>query len=227
MPCSAHSLNLVATAAVESCTEACRFFMLLQEIYVFFVSSTQRWQKLTSEIGKGKTLKRVNLTRWSAREDACKSLRDSWHEIFKTLESIKDDCTEKPVTRNEAAGILSNLEKLGTAVIVVVWNDLKKNKVNVKIQASTVDLITVADLYESLCKFFLAERENFQYFEEKAMELSLSKQNTTYIGKRQPKRKKRFDETPDEEIRMTASETFRINTFLVLVDRLVSELEKR
>jgi hypothetical protein len=38
---------------------------------------------------------------------------------------------------------------------------------------------------------------------------------------------KRFDETPDEEIRMTGSETFRINTFLVLVDRLVSELEKR
>lgn len=36
VPCSAHSLNLVATAAAESSTEACRFFMLLQEIYVFF-----------------------------------------------------------------------------------------------------------------------------------------------------------------------------------------------
>lgn len=36
VPCSAHSLNLVATATAESCTEACRFFMLLQEIYVFF-----------------------------------------------------------------------------------------------------------------------------------------------------------------------------------------------
>lgn len=171
----------------------------------------------------------MNLTRWSAREDACKSLRDSWHEILKTLESIKDDCTEKPVTRNEAAGILFNLEKLETAVMVVVWNDFLEriNKVNVQIQASTVDLITVADLYESLCKFFLAERENFKYFEEKAMELSVSKQYTTDIGKRQPKREKRFDETPDEEIRMTASETFRINTFLVLVDRLVSELEKQ
>ncbi|XP_054091790.1 uncharacterized protein LOC128923548 [Zeugodacus cucurbitae] len=208
VPCSAHSLNLVATAAAESCIEACRFFMTLQEIYVFFVSSTQRWLKLMTEIGKGKTLKRVNLTRWSAREDACKSLRDSWHEVLKTLESIKDDCTEKPVTRQEAAGILLNLEKLETA-------------------ASAVDLITVADLYESLRKFFVAERDNFKYFEEKAMEINVSKQYTTEIGKRQPKRKKRFDETSEEVITMTASESFRVNTFLVLVDRLVTELEKR
>lgn len=229
VPCSAHSLNLVATAAAESCTEACRFFMLLQEIYVFFVSSTQRWQKLMTEIGKGKTLKRINLTRWSAREDACRSLRDSWHEVLKTLESIKDDCTEKPVTRNEATGILLNLEKLETAVMVVVWNVFLEriNKVNVQIQASTVDLITVADLYESLCKFFVAERENFKYFEETAMELSVSKQYTKDMGKRQPIRKKIYDETPDEEMRMTASDTFRVNTFLVLIDRLVSELEKR
>lgn len=147
-----------------------------------------------TEIGKGKTLKRINLTRWSAREDACRSLRDSWHEVLKTLESIKDDCTEKPVTRNEATGILLNLEKLETAVMVVVWNVFLEriNKVNVQIQASTVDLITVADLYESLCKFFVAERENFKYFEETAMELSVSKQYTKDMGKRQPKRKKKI-----------------------------------
>ncbi|GBP90079.1 Zinc finger MYM-type protein 1 [Eumeta japonica] len=71
VPCSAHCLNLVAIAAAESCSEACRFFITLQEIYVFFVNSTQRWLKLMSEIGKGETLKRVNLTRWSAREDTC------------------------------------------------------------------------------------------------------------------------------------------------------------
>lgn len=50
-----------------------------------------------TEIGKGKSVKRVNLTRWSAREDACKSLKESWPEVLKTLQSIKDDCTEKPV----------------------------------------------------------------------------------------------------------------------------------
>ncbi|GBP48576.1 hypothetical protein EVAR_38552_1 [Eumeta japonica] len=87
-----------------------------------------------------------------SREEACKSLRDSWHAVIQTLKSIKDDCTEKPVTRQEAAGILSNLEKLETAVMVVVWNVFLEriNKMSLQIQASTVDLITVADLYESL-----------------------------------------------------------------------------
>ncbi|GBP43487.1 Zinc finger HIT domain-containing protein 1 [Eumeta japonica] len=37
VPCSAHSLNLVATADAVSCTEACRFFIMLQEIYVIFL----------------------------------------------------------------------------------------------------------------------------------------------------------------------------------------------
>ncbi|KAF2891229.1 hypothetical protein ILUMI_14944 [Ignelater luminosus] len=162
-----------------------------------------------TEIGKGKTLKR--------------------HEVLKTLESIKDDCTEKLVTRNEATGILLNLEKQKTAVMAVVWNVFLEriNKVNVQIQTSIVDLITVIDFNESLCKFFVDERRNFKYFEEKAMELSVSKQYTKDMEKRQSKRKKNYDETPDEKMRLTASDTFRVNTFLVFMDRLVSELEIR
>lgn len=77
MPCFVHSLNLVATAIAESCTETCRFYIVLQELYDFFTSSTQR------KIVKSKTVKCVNLTRWSAREDAFKILRDSWHELLK------------------------------------------------------------------------------------------------------------------------------------------------
>ncbi|KAG5874540.1 hypothetical protein JTB14_011854 [Gonioctena quinquepunctata] len=78
VPCADHSFNLVGTSAAESCTEACHFFMFLEEAYTFFVKSTERWKTLMNEIGREKTLKRVNLTRWSARADACKSLRDSW-----------------------------------------------------------------------------------------------------------------------------------------------------
>lgn len=36
IPCAAHSLNLVGTAAADSCAEACHFFMLLQELFVFY-----------------------------------------------------------------------------------------------------------------------------------------------------------------------------------------------
>jgi hypothetical protein len=59
--------------------------MLLEEVYTFFVRSTERSKKMVDEIGSGKTLKRVNLTRWPPRGHACKSLRDSWDEVLKVL----------------------------------------------------------------------------------------------------------------------------------------------
>lgn len=46
------------------------------------------------------------------------------------------------------------------------------------------------------------------------------------MGKKQPNRKQNYDKTPDEVMRMTASDTFKVNTFLVLIDILLSELEK-
>lgn len=86
--------------------------------------------------------------------------------------------------------------------MVVVWDVFLEriNKRNVQIQTSKKYLITVADLSKTLCKFFTAERENFKFFEEKAMELSASKHYTKEIGKRQPNRTKRLDETPNEDI---------------------------
>lgn len=77
--------------------------------------------------------------------------------------------------------------------MAVVWNVFLEriNELNVQIQASTVDLITVTDLYESFRKFFVDQRENFIYFEEKAMELSVPKQYTKDLGKRQRRHTRR------------------------------------
>ncbi|XP_050516728.1 uncharacterized protein LOC126891593 [Diabrotica virgifera virgifera] len=204
--------------------------MLLEEVYTFFVKSTERWKKLINEIGRGKRLKRVNLTRWSARADACKSLRDSWDEVVTVLKIIENDTTEKPVPRNEAKGIRIKLEKLETAFMVVFWNAIleRLNKVSIQIQSSSVDVLTVSDLYGSLVEFTIAERDNFDYFEEKAIEMSALKQ---YQGekKRQPKRKKMTDETSNEEPETPygSRDFFRVDTFLVILDRLRAEIERR
>uniref|UniRef100_A0A8C5N3R9 TTF-type domain-containing protein n=1 Tax=Leptobrachium leishanense TaxID=445787 RepID=A0A8C5N3R9_9ANUR len=77
IPCSAHSLNLVGKHAAESCNEACAFFCLLQYLYTFFTGSTHRWEILQehlSSVPHTLALKRLSDTRWSAREDACRSL---------------------------------------------------------------------------------------------------------------------------------------------------------
>lgn len=233
IPCAAHSLNLVVSSTAESCTAACHFFILLQEVYVFFANSTNRWEKLQAEMGKRKkTLKRVNITRWSARDDACRSLRDSWHEVLRTLKAIEQDPTEKPIAVCEASGILRKLHKVETAFMVVFWSAIleKINKTSAHIQSSTVDLVTVEGYYGSLHHFFDALRNDFQLFELEARNLSVTKEyEVERSDKRVHKRKKFYDESSEEEedCFSSASDSFRIDIFYVIIDRVLLELKKR
>lgn len=48
-------------------------------------------------------------TRFSAKEDPCKSLRDFWHEVLISLKAVKDDCNEKSAPQQEAVGKILNL----------------------------------------------------------------------------------------------------------------------
>ena len=41
IPCAAHSLNLIGNAASESCSKAIHFFDFIQNLFVFFSSSTK------------------------------------------------------------------------------------------------------------------------------------------------------------------------------------------
>lgn len=74
-------------------------------------------RKVQKSIGRGKTLKRVNLTRWPAIADSSKSLLDSWDEIITVLKITENVSTEEPVPENEDKGIRINLENLETALI--------------------------------------------------------------------------------------------------------------
>ncbi|KAL4120597.1 hypothetical protein QTP88_013262 [Uroleucon formosanum] len=50
VPCAGHSLNLVGTSAVESINEAAFFFYYLEDMYVFFVKSTYRWELMKDKL---------------------------------------------------------------------------------------------------------------------------------------------------------------------------------
>jgi len=71
--------------SVSCCTEAVYFFDLLQNIYNFFSVSTHRWKILNASV------KSLSETRWSARDDACKSLNENWSSIINALNIIDLD----------------------------------------------------------------------------------------------------------------------------------------
>ena len=79
VPCAAHSLHLVGTAAADSSTNAVRFFAIVQRLYTFLSALPQRWSKLLENLPKqSPVVKSLSETRWSARADVVKALASNY-----------------------------------------------------------------------------------------------------------------------------------------------------
>ncbi|XP_015378613.1 PREDICTED: zinc finger MYM-type protein 1-like, partial [Diuraphis noxia] len=113
VPCNAHSLNLVLNDSASCCLEAVLFFDTIQETYVYFSASTQRWGILLKHV-KNLTIKPLSQTRWSSRVDAIRAMRFQVGEIYDALKYIIDDTSligETGVrSRAEAKGIALKLK---------------------------------------------------------------------------------------------------------------------
>ena len=174
IPCAGHSLNLVGTCAVESCTEAGTFFDTLQKLYNFFSSSTHRWEVLLSYLnGKGVPKTKSN-TRWSAWNDAVQPFVTSCKEILQALQAIADDSSQKKKTRDDALSLIKQLSKLETAILASFWSTIlmRFKKVSCLLQSSSIDMGTVVSLYKSLIIFVDKCGNNFNEYEEKGKVLS-------------------------------------------------------
>lgn len=90
VPCSAHTLNLVVNDAAKVSFEASGFFDIVQELYVFFSSSTKRWSVLKSHVSDI-SLKPLSETRWSNRIDAIKPLRFQTGPVYDALIDIMEN----------------------------------------------------------------------------------------------------------------------------------------
>ncbi|XP_050065343.1 zinc finger MYM-type protein 1-like [Aphis gossypii] len=228
VPCSAHSLNLVGECAANCCYLAEDFFNVIQNLYVFFSSSTHRWQILSKQLQGNVTIKMLSGTRWSARHDACFSLSYNWKEIIKALKIFENDPLEKPQTRCEARGLLKKLQSLEMGIMVSVWGDVLErfNVTSKKLQEVKIDLKTVISLYNSLIKYTEELRNNFDLYEKKGFEKCGIKEYKD-ISSRKKKRKLVFGESQDTEAQLSPREKFRSQIFITIMDSLIFELNKR
>ncbi|KAF0724553.1 zinc finger MYM-type protein 1-like [Aphis craccivora] len=149
VPCSAHSLNLVGKNAASCCYEANAFFGLIQNLYNFFSISTHRWNILNASI------KSLSATRWSARDDACKSLNKNWSSVINALSKIAVDTAENSSTRCEAKGILKKIKSLESSFMSIFWGDILErfNACSKKLQSIQIDLGMVIEIYQSLITY--------------------------------------------------------------------------
>ena len=106
IPCSAHSLNLIGLCAAESCVNAVSVFGF-QNFYKFFSASTKRWAKMKSAI-KGKTVKYLSNTRWSAKSDATTAFKKNFVELRQLLQNFTLNDNETNETKSDSSYLKKN-----------------------------------------------------------------------------------------------------------------------
>ncbi|XP_050064321.1 zinc finger MYM-type protein 1-like [Aphis gossypii] len=225
VPCSAHSLNLVGKNAASCCHDANEFFRLLQNLYSFSTITTRRWKILNV------SLKSLSETRWSARDDACKSLNKNWCLVLRALTTISEDKSVNVSTCCEAKGILKSIKTLKTSFMSIFWGDILErfNSCSKKLQSIQIDLGIVVEIYQSLIGFVHDIRcdDMFNDYKARAIEkCGISSLNTK--PNRKKKRKRFFDEGNSEEnVIEDEFENFKVNTYFMILDQIKSDLEKR
>ena len=101
----------------------------------------------------------------------------------------------------------------------------KIDAVGKSLQKETIELQTAVNMLKSLSDFLTSQRDLFDEYEEKAND----KVEAQYSDdcNRLRKRKRHHADGDAEEVLLLEKDEFRIKTFLPILDRLFSELNRR
>ncbi|EEC80953.1 hypothetical protein OsI_23665 [Oryza sativa Indica Group] len=227
-------IHLLASAIKSeiTCGRAKDFFGIIQRIYTTFANSTKKWQILKDNI-TGLTLKSVSATRWESCVESVKVIRFQCADIREALLQVSDVDNDVK-TSSEAKGLANNeLREYEFIVAIVIWYEVLYaiNLVSKHLQAKDMLIDVAIEKVQGLISFFKGYRETgfLQALEAAkgiALELDIS---TTFRKKREIKRKRQFDENPDDTnvATQSAEESFRINYFIPIVDQAISSLTRR
>ena len=81
------------------------------------------------------------------------------------------------------------------------------------------------ELYDSLIELISSQCEQFDGYEEQALNRSTIKHYKTSVS-RKKKRTIQYDENRADDTELNGKDNFRINTFMVIIDALGNELLK-
>lgn len=171
----------------------------------------------------------LSVTRWSCRADASKALCANYSKIRDILQSISSDTGEKRETRNEAGALCSKLGTLDMAFMTQFWHCvLGRFKVTSEaLQKPDMDLMSAVRLFESLRSWVVSLRDQFDHFERSAKNIPGVCQSYKDELQRAKKRKAFSDESTEHEVTLNGRERYQVETFNVIIDKLVSCLDHR
>ena len=110
--------------------------------------------------------------------------------------------------------------------MTVFWNKImdRFNATNLSLQKVEISLCESRQLYTSLTELVGSVRNEFDAIESEAKALV---NGADYRSTRTRPRKRQLGESVEGEVQLTQREAFRINTFIVICDKLQNELNAR
>jgi len=128
----------------------------------------------------------------------------------------------------QAKGLHAKMCSLETSILAMMWNDIlqRVQESNINLQNPRIDINTSIALLKSLQAFINSKRNDANYEEEGAKLCG----NDTYEKKRKRYRNSRltpldYGKTPGVDL--PASERFRTETFIPVIDQFVVSLTER
>lgn len=232
VPCASHTLNLVVNDSAHCSLIAVNFFDTIQCLFVFFSSSTNRWDIFKSHV-KELTVKPLSDTRWESRINALKPLMHDLENIYEALVDISDK--GDTVTKATANSLGNKLLDFKFICCLVIWNDILTN-INIAskyLQNKSVNISTACKLIHNTLLYLeeLRSDEKFNEFiciaESKAHSLDVPTQfpNESTLRSRRKKRQS-IDECRDERI-CDPKTSFRIEFYFKILDQAIISVRER
>ena len=142
--CENHSLNLACVHAAEVHPTVVTFFGIMNKIFVFFSSSTTRWEVPKSKVKK--TVKKHCETRWSSYYNAVEVIQENFDEITSCLEHFKSGKFSSE-TKSDAYLLLLSLQQFTFVSLLKFWCPILSSvqRVTKCLQDPKVDLIQASN----------------------------------------------------------------------------------
>ncbi|XP_031334591.1 zinc finger MYM-type protein 1-like [Photinus pyralis] len=225
IPCSNHSLNLAGVHAASVSASSVTFFGTLERIFVYFSSSTQRWDALLQVTKQG--VKRLVDTRWSSRHDAVAVIKNHFEEILEVLEKLNENHNENAKTRSDAGILLCSLRTFSFLGYLSLWSTVLSeiNDTQKYLQRQGLNVKNCAEKVAALKIYLETNREKIVTKAAEYATLMCEKLDISVTSKRTKKRKQIHGDG-SEGVSLTPAQELSREMYGA-VDRIIEEITTR
>ena len=145
---------------------------------------------------KGKTVKSLSNTRWSARSDATTALKENFVETTVVVQDFTFDDNETNETKSDSSYLTKSMDALKTVILCVLWHKILQrfHSTSKSLQRADMSLGSCVALYNGIKSFCQHLRDEFDTIQKDGLKLTTGIQKTyASQNKRNRKTKKTFE----------------------------------